>query len=201
MHTSTIVWLALTLAAHAAPVLHFKPNTTVERRSEGYEIVNVGGDPSPVVAPVMETVTAPGPPQETVTITISQTSLPTLAPTWTPSLPTPCSSSSSSSSSLVPSPSSAPGIETVRRRSTTMDKIARMFGKSIDHSNDTTSQVYVRSSNETSSHLNTRGTNVTEHSLLPRGLLNATDSGSTKLTARSSNGTTLQARNLTQGRY
>ncbi|OJI83883.1 hypothetical protein ASPTUDRAFT_121673 [Aspergillus tubingensis CBS 134.48] len=83
MHTAAL-FLALSLSAHAVPVLNARGNDTVERREEGpYKVVNVAGPTTPVV----ETITATNPPAPPTTITVTEypSSTPASVPGASPS--------------------------------------------------------------------------------------------------------------------
>ncbi|PWY70107.1 hypothetical protein BO83DRAFT_65119 [Aspergillus eucalypticola CBS 122712] len=83
MHTAAL-FLALSLSAHAVPVLNARGNHTVERREEGpYKVVNVAGPTTPVV----ETITATNPPAPPTTITVTEypSSTPASVPGASPS--------------------------------------------------------------------------------------------------------------------
>ncbi|GAQ43251.1 hypothetical protein AtubIFM56815_001719 [Aspergillus tubingensis] len=83
MHTAAL-FLALSLSAHAVPVLNARGNDTLERREEGpYKVVNVAGPTTPVV----ETITATNPPAPPTTITVTEypSSTPASVPGASPS--------------------------------------------------------------------------------------------------------------------
>ncbi|KAL2827041.1 hypothetical protein BDW59DRAFT_144584 [Aspergillus cavernicola] len=202
MHTSAILAFALALTSHAFPIAQPSLNTTVQRRSPEYDVVNVGGIPSPpnsepappaVIETVIETVTAPGTPPQTVTVTIPQTSTPSPSSSsalWTTSTP-----------SITPTPTAVPGEEeTLPSGFTAMDRLARAFGKSIDahlraRGGASTADLKARGNVTTAySQLSARGVNgtTTEHAQFARGL-NVTETGTASLKARGWNGTVLKA--------
>ncbi|KAL4873439.1 hypothetical protein BDV12DRAFT_159986 [Aspergillus spectabilis] len=191
MHTSALIYFALTLTSNAFPLTKPNLNTTIQRRSSDYDIVNVGGIPNPpppppVVETVIETVTAPGTPPQTVTVTVSPT------PTASPSSSAIWSLTTYTSSSVaIPTPTAVTEEESIPRG---LDRLARAFGKSLDSHlrarDDNLPSGSKARGNETMgySQLSARGVNGTE-GVLPRGLFNATDVG---LKARGLNGTVLK---------
>ncbi|PWY87815.1 hypothetical protein BO94DRAFT_55249 [Aspergillus sclerotioniger CBS 115572] len=74
MHPAALL-LALTLSAHAVPVLNSRGNDTYERRDVPYRVVNVAGPTTPIV----ETITATSPPA-TITVTEYPSSTPDVVP-------------------------------------------------------------------------------------------------------------------------
>ncbi|KAL2796888.1 hypothetical protein BJX66DRAFT_298919 [Aspergillus keveii] len=192
MHTSALVCFALALTAHAIPLTRPISNSTVQRRSSDYTVVNVGGDPNPPRPPaqetVIETVTAPGAPQQTVTVTQTSSLTSSSTALWE-------ASAYGGSSSVIPSPTPTPssiavpapgpGEETIPHGFTAMDRLARALGKTID------THLKARDMKPTaqlSPGLN--GTAQAAH--FPRGF-NTTESGSKMLKNRSLNGTSLVA--------
>ncbi|KAJ0424132.1 hypothetical protein BJY00DRAFT_277127 [Aspergillus carlsbadensis] len=138
MHTSALVCFAIALTAHAIPLTRPISNSTVQRRSSDYAVVNVGGLPNPPQPPVQETVieivTAPGSPQQTVTVTQTSSLTSSSTALWE-------TSAYGSGSSVIPTPTSTPspvavpapgpGDETIPRGFTAMDRLARALGKTI----------------------------------------------------------------------
>ncbi|KAL6236925.1 hypothetical protein BDW75DRAFT_205686 [Aspergillus navahoensis] len=205
MHTSALLTLALTVTSNAFPLTHPTFNTSVQRRGTDYNVVNVGGlpdapQPAPPASTIIQTVTVPGAPPQTVTVTISQT-------------PTPSPSSSEiwgtvtgvpySSSAALPTVTPVPGEEVQDAETETatgaIDRLARAFGRSMDsHLRARVSNLTTRSiklpSNETAAHssLGARGLNETESVRFSRGLLNSTELGAAGLNARDLNGTALR---------
>ncbi|KAL4810444.1 hypothetical protein BDV18DRAFT_131019 [Aspergillus unguis] len=207
MHTSALACLALALTANAFPFARQAANTTVQRRSTDYNVVNVGDlpeAPEPQPAPsatttVFETVTAPGAAPQTVTVTVSPT--PTASPSPSSAL---WATSALPSSSSIPVPSPAANAESAPSAYTAMDRLARAFGRSIDShlwarsSNLTTREVIrdvKRAANETvaSSQFAARGINATEAARFARALYNSTELGTAGIKARAWNGTTFKA--------
>ncbi|KAL4885064.1 hypothetical protein BJY04DRAFT_158839 [Aspergillus karnatakaensis] len=199
MHTATLIYFALALTSDAFPLTKTGLNTTIQRRSPDYDIVNVGGippppppPPPPAVETVVETVTALGAPSQTVTVTIpqtqtqTQTPTPSISPIWTVITYT-------SSSIAIPAPTSVFEEELIPRG---LDRLARAFGKSLDSHlkarDNKLPSIVKASSNETTSYarLSARGLNGTEGVHSPRGLFNATD---VTLKARGLNGTIFKA--------
>ncbi|PYI05904.1 hypothetical protein BO78DRAFT_397756 [Aspergillus sclerotiicarbonarius CBS 121057] len=130
MHPAALL-LALSLSAHAVPVLNSRGNDTYERRDAPYKVVNVAG-PS---TPVFETITATNPPA-----TITVTEYP------------------SSTAAVLPGPSYSPWTvgpavsDALERRETNSTKRAfRRFGTSISDAttNSTESHAIAARSNET----------------------------------------------------
>lgn len=104
MHTSTLIYLSLALTSNAFPLARQSSSATAQpstyqRRSAEYDVVNVGGDPDAPqsVETVIQTVTAPGAPPQTVTVPVPQT------PTYSPSSSVPWGSSSSAYPTSGPS--------------------------------------------------------------------------------------------------
>ncbi|KAL5338702.1 hypothetical protein BJX70DRAFT_398445 [Aspergillus crustosus] len=146
MHTSAVIYFALALTSNAFPLTKPSLNTTIQRRSLEYDIVNVGGivsppQPPPAVETVIETVTAPGTPPQTVTITT------TVSPTLTPSSPSSSPVWSilpyTTSSIALPTPTAITEEESTPRG---LDRLARAFGKSIG------SHLMARDSNQSDIH-------------------------------------------------
>ncbi|RDW86389.1 uncharacterized protein DSM5745_03031 [Aspergillus mulundensis] len=208
MHTSSLLSLALALTSNAFPLTRPTFNTTVQRRSADYDVVNVGDLPEapqpavPAASTIIETVTAPGAPPQTVTVTISQT--PTPSPSsalWGSSTGIPYSSSA-----ILPAVTPVPGEEVQQVQDEeeatatgAIDRLARAFGRSIDahfrarSSNLTTRGINAPSNATTAySQLAARGINGTERAHFPRGLLNSTDPRTVGLKARGLNGTSLR---------
>ncbi|KAL2810662.1 hypothetical protein BJX63DRAFT_401403 [Aspergillus granulosus] len=184
MHTSALVCFALALAAHAIPLGRPSLDTTIQRRSSDYEVVNVGGDPNPPQPPaqetVIETVTAPGIPRPTVTEAESSSLTATSTALWT-------TSTHGSSSSVIPTPTPTPtptpfavpvpGDETTPRGFTAMDRLARALGNTIN------SHLRARNVKPTVQlPAGSNGSDQAPHS--PRGLPNATELGSKMRKAR-----------------
>ncbi|KAL3466612.1 hypothetical protein BJX64DRAFT_249456 [Aspergillus heterothallicus] len=194
MHTSALVCFALAFTAHAIPLNRPGSNITVQRRSPDYNVVNVGGDPSPPQPPVqetvIETVTAPGAPQQTVTVAqTSSIATTTSTALWTTGI---YGSSSSVISTPIPTPTPAPapvpvpGDKTSPQGFTAMDRLARALGNTIN------SHLRARAVKPTAQLA--AGLNDTEPaSRFPRGLLNSTESETGMLKARDLNGTALKA--------
>ncbi|KAL4764336.1 uncharacterized protein BDW70DRAFT_129827 [Aspergillus foveolatus] len=195
MHTSAVLSLALALTSNAFPLTRPIFNTTVQRRSADYDVVNVGGlpdtpQPAPPVSTITQTVTAPGAPPQTVTVTISQT----------PTTPSPSSSAiwgagigvPYSSSAILPAVTPVPGEEVQDEDEETatgvIDRLARAFGRSMN------SHLRARASNETAaySRFDTRGLNKTGSVYVSRGLLNSTELVTASLKARGLNSTALR---------
>ncbi|KAL4945048.1 hypothetical protein BDV06DRAFT_59447 [Aspergillus oleicola] len=86
MHTSALISLALALTSNAFPLISTPIPTSsavAQRRSADYNVVNVGDAPDPQPIPtaletVVQTVTMPGAPAQTVTVTVPAT--PTASP-------------------------------------------------------------------------------------------------------------------------
>ncbi|KAL4969741.1 uncharacterized protein BDV14DRAFT_165159 [Aspergillus stella-maris] len=86
MHTSALISLALALTSNAFPLVSTPVPTSsavAQRRSADYNVVNVGDAPDPQPIPtaletVVQTVTLPGAPAQTVTVTVPAT--PTTSP-------------------------------------------------------------------------------------------------------------------------
>jgi hypothetical protein len=195
MHTSAVLSLALALTSNAFPLTRPTFNTTVQRRSANYDVVNVGGlpdtpQPAPPASTITQTVTAPGAPPQTVTVTISQT----------PTTPSPSSSAiwgagtgvPYSSSAILPAVTPVPGEEVQDEDEETatgaIDRLARAFGRSMN------SHLRARASNETAaySRFGTRGLNQTGSVHVSRGLLNSTELVTASLKARGLNSTALR---------
>ncbi|KAL2868297.1 uncharacterized protein BJX67DRAFT_380107 [Aspergillus lucknowensis] len=171
MHSSVLVCFALALTSCAVPLARHSANSAIQRKSVGYDVVNVGAFPNapqrPVVETAIETVTVPGASLQTVTVTQTPTHSPSPSPLWGTIV--------HGSASTLPTPSATPvtQADTMPRGFTAMDRLARAFGKSISshfkpHSNETLT---------TYSKLKARGANGTEY--MPhflRGLLNSTES-------------------------
>ncbi|KAL5002324.1 hypothetical protein BDV10DRAFT_157638 [Aspergillus recurvatus] len=205
MHTSAFLTLALALTSKAFPLTRPSFNTSVQRRSAEYNVVNVGSPPDapqPALpaSTITQTVTAPGAPPQTVTVTISQTH-------------TPSPSSSAiwgtgtgvrySSSAALPAVTPAPGEEVQDAVTETatgvIDRLARAFGRSMDsHLRARASNLTTRGTkfpiNETAAYssLGARGLNGTENVRFPRGLLNSTELGTADLKDRGLNDTALR---------
>ncbi|KAL4928398.1 uncharacterized protein BDV17DRAFT_264126 [Aspergillus undulatus] len=87
MHTSALISLALALTSNAFPLVSTpipSSRAAAQRRSIDYNVVNVGDSPDPQPIPtaletVVQTVTLPGAPAQTVTVTVPAT------PTGSPS--------------------------------------------------------------------------------------------------------------------
>ncbi|KAL4979277.1 hypothetical protein BDW66DRAFT_128074 [Aspergillus desertorum] len=180
MHTSALFHLALALTCNAFPLTGLTFNTTVQRRSADYNVVNVGGLPDDSQpAPPASTIT------QIVTVTISQTltSSPSSTAIWRIGTGVPCSSSAA-----LPAVTPVSGEEVQDAETETatglIDRLARAFGRSINShlsaraSNMTTRHIKL-SSNETTafSQLGARGLNRTENVRIPRGPLNSTELG------------------------
>ncbi|CBF76412.1 hypothetical protein AN4950.2 [Aspergillus nidulans FGSC A4] len=194
MHTSAVLSLALALTSNAFPLSHPTFNTTVQRRSADYDVVNVGGlpdtpQPAPSASTITQTVTAPGAPPQTVTVTISQT----------PTTPSPSSSAiwgagtgvPYSSSAILPAVTPVPGEEVQDEEETAtgaIDRLARAFGRSMN------SHLRARTSNETAAYprFDARGLNETGSVHVSRGLLNSTELVTSSRKARSLNSTALR---------
>ncbi|KAL4906090.1 hypothetical protein BDW74DRAFT_151262 [Aspergillus multicolor] len=207
MHTSSLLTLALALTSNAFPLTRPTFNTTIQRRSINYDVVNVGGLPEapqptvPTVSTVIETVTAPGAPPQTVTVTVSPTPTPSPSSALWGSSGIPCSSSA-----VLPAVTPVPGeevqqVEDEEEATATgaIDRLARAFGRSIDahfraRSSNLTTRDIKAPSNATTAYaqLAARVLNETESAHIPRGLLNSTELRTAGLKARSLNGTSLK---------
>ncbi|KAL2854394.1 hypothetical protein BJY01DRAFT_205543 [Aspergillus pseudoustus] len=193
MHTSALVCFALTFTAHAIPLSRPISNTTIQRRSSDYDVVNVGGNLSPLQPPgqetIIQTVTAPGAPQQTVTVTQASSLTSTSTALWTAGV---YSSSFSTTPTPTPTPTPppvpvsapVPGDEIIPRGFTAMDRLARALGKTFSshlRARDVKPKIQLSAGSN--------GTQQAAHS--PRGLPNATESN-IKVT-RDLNGTVLEA--------
>ncbi|KAL4754079.1 hypothetical protein BDW72DRAFT_167336 [Aspergillus terricola var. indicus] len=196
MHTSSaFLALALVLPSNAIPLTRPTFNTTVQRRSADYDVVNVGGlpdtlHPAPPASTITRTVTAPGAPPRTVTVTISQTSTtpsPSSSAIWGAGTSVPYSSSA-----ILPAVTPVPGeeVQDVGEETATgaIDRLARAFGRSMN------SHLHARASNETAaySRLGARGLNETESVHVSRGLLNSTERVTAGLKTSGLNSTALR---------
>ncbi|KAL4915323.1 hypothetical protein BDW62DRAFT_188772 [Aspergillus aurantiobrunneus] len=185
MYTSTLIYLALALTSNAIPLSQLSSSTTlqpsttpaVQRRSAEYDVVNVGGvlNAPPAVETVVQTITTPGVPPQTVTVTVATTSA---SPTST-SLPSSSAAWSTiafgSSTSVFPVTTPVPEEPAASRGFTAMDRLSRALGKSIDshlrvRDGNVTRDIKTRSNESTPySQLNARNANGTDTIHLPRG--------------------------------